>query len=168
MNTALLAAGLLAVPFAVHLAWWRLSLPRRQTAVLLWLFFGVLAVWLAASFCMPKRWFAAANFWQAVHVAVFFAAFVLAYVVAYSALEHRSPSMTLLVAVADSGPKGRTREELRSLLSNVSPVEIRLEAMVKDGMIARDGEGYRLLTKGKIWAAVLSAWRGLLGMPRGG
>ena len=168
MNTALLGTGVFATAFIAHLAWWRISLPRRQTAALLALFFTVLLVWLTVSHFMPGRWFTAADRWQAIHVAVFHTACTLAYVVAYSALEHRSPSMTLLVAVADSGDAGCAPDELRGLLVGASPVEVRLDAMVHDGMITRDGDGYRLATKGRAWATVLSNWRRLLGMPPGG
>jgi len=76
--------------------------------------------------------------------------------------------MTLLVAVADAGDAGCSPDELRRLLAGASPVEVRLDAMVHDGMIARDGDGYRLAAKGRAWATVLSAWRRLLGMPPGG
>jgi DNA-binding IclR family transcriptional regulator len=76
--------------------------------------------------------------------------------------------MTLLVAVADSGGAGCTPEQLRSLLAGASPVEVRLDAMVHEGMVTRDGDGYRLAPKGRAWATVLSNWRRLLGMPPGG
>lgn len=168
MNTALLAAGVFATAFFTHLAWWRISLPRRQTASLLGLFFAVLAAWLAVSHFMPGRWFTATDRWEAIHVAVFHTACTLAYVVAYSALEHRSPSMTLLVAVADAGDAGCSPDELRGLLAGASPVEVRLDAMVHDGMIARESDGYRLAAKGRAWATVLSVWRRLLGMRPGG
>jgi len=168
MSTALLAIGVFATAFLLHLAWWRIALPRRQTAALLAVFFGVLVVWLGVSHFLPGRWCTAADRWQAIHVAIFHTACALAYIVAYSALEHRSPSMTLLVAVADSGAAGCSPEELRSLLAGASPVEVRLDAMVHEGMVTRDGDGYRLAPKGRAWATVLSNWRRLLGMPPGG
>jgi cation transport ATPase len=168
MTTACLVVGVLAAAFFVHLAWWRLALPRRQTFALLGIFFGVLAAWLAVSHFLPGRWFTAVDRWQAIHVAIVHTACTLAYVVAYSALEHRSPSMTLLVAVADSAGAGCSPAELRGLLAGVSPVEVRLDAMVHEGMVTFDGDGYRLAPKGRAWATVLSTWRRLLGMPRGG
>jgi hypothetical protein len=168
MSTALLAIGVFATAFLVHLAWWRIALPRRQTAALLAVFFGVLVAWLGVSHFLPGRWCTAADRWQAIHVAIFHTACALAYIVAYSALEHRSPSMTLLVAVADSGAAGCAPEELRSLLAGASPVEVRLNAMVHEGMVTLDGDGYRLAPKGRAWATVLSNWRRLLGMPPGG
>jgi hypothetical protein len=168
VSTALLATGVFATAFLVHLVWWRVALPRRQTAALLAVFFGVLVAWLAVSHFMPGRWCTAGDRWEAIHVAIVHTACALAYIVAYSALEHRSPSMTMLVAVADSRGQGCTPDELRGLLAGANPVEVRLDAMVHDGMIVRDGDGYRLAAKGRAWAGVLSAWRRLLAMPRGG
>ncbi len=168
MATAFLAVGVFAAAFLLHLAWWRIALPRRQTLMLLVVFFGVLAAWLAVSHFLPGHWCTAADRWQAIHVAIVHTACALAYIVAYSALEHRSPSMTLLVAVADSRGAGCSPDELRRLLAGASPVEVRLAAMVHEGMIVQDGDGYRLAPKGRAWAAVLSTWRRLLGMPRGG
>ena len=168
MVTASLALGVFTTAFVAHLAWWRIAVPRRQTAMLLALFFGVLGVWLVLSHIMPGRWFTAGDRWQAIHVAIVHGACTLAYVVAYSALEHRSPSMTLLVAVADAGDGGCTPEQLRGLLAGASPVAARLDAMVREQMVGREADGYRLLAKGRGWVAVLSAWRRLLGMPRGG
>ena len=59
----------------------------------------------------------------------------LAYIVAYTAIEGRSPSMALLVYVADARGQGRTREELESLLRGENPVAARLEAMLRDSMV---------------------------------
>lgn len=168
MSTALLAAGVFAAAFLVHLAWWRIALPKRQTAVLLAVFFGVLVAWLAVSHVLPGRSFTAADRWQAIHVAIVHTACTLAYIVAYSALEHRSPSMTMLVAVADARGGGCSREELCDLLAGASPVEIRLDAMVHEGMVTAEAGGYRLAPKGRAWAAVFANWRRFLGLPRGG
>jgi len=168
MNTAVIGVGLLAIAFILHLAWWRIAVPRRQTAVLLGLFFGVLAVWLVVSRRMPDRWFTATGIWQAFHVVTFHTACTLAYVVAYSAIEHRSPSMTLLLTVADCGGAGCTASDLQGRLISVSPVEVRLDAMVHDRMIVREGDDYHLATKGQLWVCVLSTWRRCLGLPRGG
>jgi hypothetical protein len=168
VTTALLAIGVFATAFMAHLAWWRIALPRRQTAALLGLFLAALFAWLAVSHFLPGRWFTAGDRWEAIHVAVFHIACTLAYVVAYSALEHRSPSMTLLVAVAEAGDAGCSPDQMRGLLASASPLEMRLDAMLHDGMIARDGDGYRLAAKGRAWATVLSAWRRFLGMAPGG
>jgi hypothetical protein len=47
-------------------------------------------------------------------------------------------------------------------------VEVRLDAMLHEGMVVRDGDGYRIAPKGRAWATMLTNWRRLLGMPPGG
>ena len=86
----------------------------------------------------------------------------LAYVVAYSAVEERSPSMTVLIDVAEARGAGRSREDIVALLRGSVTVEGRLEAMARDKMV-ESGEGsYRLTTKGCVWARVMSSWRSLM------
>ena len=168
MRTAWLAASLFSTGFLAHWLLWRIGIPRRQTAVLLAIFFGVLAAWMIAWWAVPDSLIAPRTRWEGLHVCVFHTSLSLAYIVAYSAIENRSPSMNVLTSVADAGPLGRTHGEIRALLEREMPVETRLDAMVRDAMIVEDGAGYRLASKGRAWAAALSCWRRLLGMPRGG
>ena len=143
-------------------------MPRRQTAALLAILFGVLAAWIAAWILAPGNPLAPRSWLECLHVCIFHASLSLAYIVAYTAIEHRSPSMTVLISVADSGGAGRSRDELRSLLQDAMPVERRLDAMAREGMIVADGPDIRLAAKGRAWAAALSVVRRLLGLPRGG
>jgi hypothetical protein len=155
--------------FAVHWLWWRMRIPRRQTATLLGIFFGLLVLGLCLVRTIPALEPSAPHgIWQLLHVMLFHTAFSLAYVIAYSALEERSPSMTVLVAVADSEPDGLSAADLSSLLLRMSPLDSRLEAMIRDRMIEFDGASYRLTSKGSAWALVLGGWRRLLALPKGG
>ncbi len=156
-----------AAGFLVHWLVWRVRIPARQTAWLLAIFSGTLAAGLATSPWWPPAW-RFANPWEVLHVAIFHVAAMLAYIVAYSAIEERSPSMTILCRVADAGNRGQSREELQTLLLDVSPVEIRLAAMLRDGMI-RDEAGRLVLTaKGRAWAGTFATWRRLLRFDLGG
>lgn len=168
MRLTLMASSLFAIAFLVHWLVWRIRIPSRQTLALLGIFTGVLAAWSVAVALAPDTQFAPRSTWEWLHVAVFHLSLTLAYVVAYSAIEHRSPSMTALMFVADAGVAGRSVAEVQSLLEAASPVEVRLHAMVREGMIRREDGGYRLADKGRAWAMTLSAWRRLLGLPRGG
>lgn len=168
MRIAILASGLFAAAFFAHWLWWRVRIPARQTAVLLGIFLGVLGAWAIAVAIFPAGPIAPRSPWEMVHVAIFHVALTLAYVVAYSAIEHRSPSMTVLTFVADAGPSGRSVAEVHALLEAASPVEVRLRAMVREGMVTVEGSRYRLAAKGLAWARVLTAWRRLLRLPRGG
>lgn len=162
-----IAIALSAVGFWTHWLLWRVRIPARQTAALLTIFSTILVIGLVSSTWWPPAW-KFTNLWQLLHVAVFHVAAMLAYVVAYSAIEERSPSMTILSRVADSGSRGESRDELHSLLVNVSPVEIRLAAMVRDGMVSDDAGMIVLTKKGWAWANTFSTWRRLLRFDLGG
>ena len=169
MRIAGLAIGLFLAALLLHLIIWRIRIPRRQSAALLVILLAALPLGLATDAWIPF-WKPSGplGFWQYVHIAVFYCTMSLGYVVAYSALEERSPSMTLLTFVADAGPRGRTRPELEQTLARANPVENRLEAMIRDHMVVRTHNGYQLTRKGRIWARTFSCWLRWIGAARGG
>ena len=176
MRVLCLAMSIFAAGFMIHWIWWRVKIPQRQTASLLAVFSLTLVVGLMA-LSLPttvgetvgeRDFWKLRNAWEIAHVACFGVAAMLAYVVAYSALEERSPSMTILTHVADSGERGQSREGLETMLLGVSPVEIRLTAMERDGMVREEGGSLVLTSKGWAWAKTFSAWRRLLRFRLGG
>lgn len=168
MRIVLVAVTLSGTAFMLHWLLWRIRIPKRQTAALLIIFTGTLLVGLAVAVTLcPAAW-SLRGVWEALHVAAFHIAMMLAYVVAYSALEERSPSMTILVRVADAGQVGAARAEIEAALVAMTPVEVRLQSLVRDGLLAERGGEYELTTKGWWWATVFSWWRTFLGFAQGG
>jgi hypothetical protein len=169
MKLTCLSFALFALAFAVHWLAWRVHLPKRQTAVLLGILFGTLGCGLLVVSVVPalEPW-RPVGVWEILQVVLFHTSFTLAYVVAYSALEERSPSMTVLLAIADAEPAGLSRAETIAILARMSPLKSRLEAMIRDRMIDCDGTCYRVTPKGAAWARVLGTWRRLAGLPKGG
>ncbi|MGO9108223.1 MAG: hypothetical protein ACLP9L_03225 [Thermoguttaceae bacterium] len=169
MKVAGLAIGLFLAAFLLHWMIWRIKIPRRQSAALLVVLLGTLPVGLAVVVYVPAfQFLGPLGFWQCLHAAIFHVMMSLGYVVVYSALEERSPSMSLLTFVADAGPEGRTLEELRLLLAGFRPVESRLQAMIRDHMVVETQTSYQLTAKGRVWAQVFSCWLRLMGASRGG
>ncbi|MEX1115017.1 MAG: hypothetical protein WEB53_07195, partial [Akkermansiaceae bacterium] len=126
--------------FVVHLAWWRMALPRRQRPVLLGLFLvggavlAPLAGWVCAHLGFaPLSWIEWANAGLAV------ISFALAYVVTYSALEADSPTLSLVRHIAAAGESGRQEEELRIFMAARPFVGARLSALVEEQMVEERG-----------------------------
>lgn len=169
MRIAALALTLFSAAFLLHWVLWRVRVPRRQSAALLAVLLAALPLGLAAVTFVPALQFLRPHgWWEVFQVCAFHIALTLAYVVAYSAIEGRSPSMTLLSYVADARGQGRTRAELEAVLRGDDPVTLRLEALVRDNMIAGDGDSYALTAKGWAWARCFGAFRNLLKMQKGG
>jgi hypothetical protein len=169
MRVAALALALFSAGFLLHWVLWRIRVPRRQSAALLAILLAALPVGLATVTFVPALQFLRPHgVWEVVQVSTFHIALTLAYVVAYSAIEGRSPSMTLLSYAADARDNGRTRAELEAVLRGDDPVTARLDALVRDNMIGRDGDCYALTAKGWAWARCFGSFRSLLKMQKGG
>jgi len=145
MNVLLALGLLLGVLFLVHLAWWRIRLPRRQRPALLVLFLvgGVVlfpvAAWVVqAAGLQPLTWI------QWLNVAMGVLAFTLAYVVTYSALEADSPTLSLLRYISEGGRPGVGTEELAAFIEKRPFVAARLSALMEEGMLIEEAGRYRL------------------------
>ncbi len=163
---------LAAATFGAHLAWWRVRIPRRQTRALLLLSFGCLAAGLVflkavgpSSSC--SVWFPSspAALFQ---IALFHVAMTLAYITTYSALEVDSPSLVIVLRVAQAGAQGVSREELLAELDDDALVRPRLRDLIRDGMAVLDETRYTITPKGRRFAAVFILYRRVLGLGKGG
>lgn len=169
MRVLSVAIVLLSSAFLVHWLVWRIAMPRRQTAALLVIFLAVLIAGIPIlSWGNPALGLALHSPWECLHVAILHIAVTLAYVVVYSALEERSPSMTILSFVNEAKSAGRSREEIIHVLQGASPVEIRLDAAVRDRMLAETEGRCALTPKGRVWAISYEWLRKFLGFSRGG
>jgi len=169
MKVAGFAVCLFAAAFAVHWLLWRVWVPRRQFFWLLIIFLALLPIGLACAHWLPGlHRFAPKGFWEHLHVAVFHVAVSLGYIVTYSALEEDSPTLTLVAFLGDAGGRGRSREELDGLFDNDSIAGSRFQALLASNLVERAGDGYALTARGRSWARVFGAFRGLYRLERGG
>ena len=167
VRSSAIAIGFFVAAFLVHWLVWRVRIPSRQTLALLAIFSATLVIGLFTSAFWSEEW-RLTSIWELLHVTIFYVGATLSYVVAYSALEERSPSMTILSHVADSGSSGRSREELEAMMLNISPVEIRLAAMLRDGMVEEESGKILLTNKGRAWTNTFKTWRRLMRFGPGG
>ena len=163
MNVLVWSMALLALAFGLHLAIWRIRLPVRQTRALLTVFFGVLAGGLVA--------FAAAGAAgpaELLHVGLFFVSVTLAYTITYSALEADSPSLVMILAIADAGDDGLDQHSFDQAMTDEILVAPRVRDLLRDHLASLDGETYRITPKGRRFVRIFLVHRGLLGAGKGG
>jgi hypothetical protein len=170
MSIVIFSFALFAAAFALHWLLWRVWRPKRQIVGLLYLFNGLFGIVLFAAWLRPDLpfWPKEMHIWPWLHVALFYEAVSLAYIVAYSALEQDSPSMTIVVFVADAGGQGRTREELYNLIGLDFIIGYRFESMLHSGLIEKVADVYRLTPKGFFWARLFLLYRRLFRLQMGG
>jgi hypothetical protein len=168
MNLVFFSLALFTAVFLVHWLLWRVWRPRRQILALLFLFFGLLPGVLLLFWGFPEWEFWPRNPWEWLHALLFYVAVSLAYIVVFSALEQDSPSLTVVVFVADAGQRGRTQDELYKLIDLDFIVGERFEAMLHGKMIEQVGDVYRLTPKGLFWARLFWLFRKMFKLELGG
>jgi len=161
--------GLFAFAFAVHIVWWRIRTPRRQTATLLLWFFAAFPLGI---FCadhvssleplVPK------SGWELLLVAQFHFGASLAYACINSALQHDSPALMVVTYISLAGPQGRTREEVRSILRDDVLIEPRIREFAAGGIVELVDGRYRLTTRGLRFLRTMTIVRSIFRLPRGG
>lgn len=152
MSVALFSASLLTLTCFLHVVIWRARLPKSHTRALLILFLGVLPIALAANTLLPSTsLFRIDGMWQYIQVVLFHVSISLSYIEFYTTIEGDSPSLTMLSFVDDAGTSGRPENEMFALIGDDAVVGKRLESLVSGGVVAKDGDVYRVTPHGRVW-----------------
>ena len=94
---------------------------------------------------------------------------VFFYVINYSAVEHASPTLTIMGMLGRAGSSGVGREDLSGRFERNSVFQARLDQLVSGGMIEISGGRYRLVRRGfGVWRLVGLYRRRILGRADGG
>jgi len=139
-----LTAFLLAL--AVHVLWWRWRLPRHHTAALLAVFavppLLAAAIWLLHA---PLPGLGPADLPGLV---LFYLGAAGCYLITYAGVEETSPSLVIIRALEQAGPRGCSREELAAGVTAERFIHPRLAALKRDQLIAPGAGGATLTPAG--------------------
>ncbi len=147
------------IAMLVHLAIWRIRLPKKNRVfVLVNVFFWtlVLGVILLEGISSYTDYI------------VLYCCLAAAYIVSYPAMEADSPSLEIVRNIAKAGASGLEKRELYSTMTDEKLVVARVEDLLNDGLARLDSGKYMLTPKGRFLAGVFVWFRGLLNAPKGG
>ena len=163
MFILLTTAKLLAAGFLIHLVLWRIRLPRQQFLTLLIIFGVIFCAWFAA---YGVRFLALSDL---LHVTMAYASISVGYVVLYSAFNLDSPTLGLMLYVAEAKAAGRSREEVLAFLGKRSFVKGRLGQLLDSGLVREENARYVVIGIGSPGFRFILAYRKLYGsIPKGG
>ena len=165
MKTIIWGTLIFAACFFAQIALWRIRLPSRQTKTLLMIFFGGLIVSLAALAAgfSPAGISGPCGAAEFSHIFLFVSSLTLAYMITYSAIEADSPSLVIVLKIADAGTSGLAQDEFKKFMSDDLLVIPRINDLLTDKMAYKDGEKYRLTKKGVLFAKIFITYRAILG-----
>lgn len=127
----------------IHLFFWRIKRPKKQTSALLVIFISVFISILVSSLLslLPPL-----SLVEMVQTAVFYIPAMLAYICFYSAIEENSPSVGLIELT--KAKKKCVLSDYYSVINNEILVDSRLFSLIRDGLLIQNNEDYELTTKG--------------------
>ncbi len=170
MSSLLYGFALVTLAFIIHIAWWKISLPRRQTKTLLIIFFSVLLIGIGF-LCPPVREavFPASlplpvELYQILQVCILFTGFTLAYMITYSAIEADSPSLVMTTMIEESMPEGIKKEDFEKAMNNDLLITPRVNDLLLDLMAEERNGRYYLTRKGRNMARLFASFRSLFGI----
>lgn len=168
MLLALTAFGLFGTAFLLHLAWWRVRLPRRQLATLFKMLLGFFPIGMCALTLLgvwPAEWLFSP---AAAVVALIYGSLTITYVITYSAIEGDSPTLSLLRWVATQ-PNGVDEKKLADFMAARPFIQARIKALYTDDLIEERYGKLRIKGRPSLFFRLILAWRTLYGpMEKGG
>jgi len=84
------------------------------------------------------------------------------YIASYPVIEVDSPSLVMLLAVAEAGPDGLQKDAFDELMKSESLILPRIQDLVEGKLIYLENSKYRLLKRGRILAQFFMIYRKIL------
>ena len=173
MSVLLYGVPTFFLAFLIHFIIWKIRLPKKnQTIALLKIFFGVFAIAAFVFKQAPDAVFFGISTPQSLsdylQLFLLYSSLTLAYITSYSAVEVESPSLTVILNIAQVAPEGLSKEKLYLIMTDDFLVKPRIRDLFNDRMVYRDKDKYKLTPKGVFFVNIFISFRKLLNAPKGG
>lgn len=156
MEITLAAFFTLLVAWLLHLALWRVRLPKAQLKTLLIIFLLVWTVVVAALCLSETTFFGVLGF---LYFSLIYWSAALSYVITYSAMEGDSPTLSLTRHLHRRGEEGVSHEEIEEFFRQRPFVGARVKALVTDNVFIEEEGGYRLSPGRYVFFRVILGYR---------
>jgi hypothetical protein len=164
---------LFLLAISVHALACRVFKSKRPTKLLLSISFwtlciGLLMIWLVQFLFKTPFSILAFDVLGYINITLFFFPLLCAYTITFSAVEADSPSLVMILAIAQAAPAGLSEDDFYLLVNDEVLIKPRLKDLLKDKMAYLDGTRYKITTRGKYFVHLFVIYRNLLGLQKGG
>lgn len=161
MIVLFVGVGLFIVALLIHIALWRIHVPRQQAGTLIAV---ILIVGFLGSGPLFASWpdgigLSGEKLLLAVGV---FGSLAAIYLILFSAIEADSPTLTILNVIHASGSQGISEDKLQLAMSQYSYVQLRFNQLLQDGMVIETPHGLQLQSRGRLLSSFVLFYRRLL------
>ncbi len=173
MKILLLGLAIFFIAFILHLIIWRMPGAKISIRSLLRIFAGALVMvfallWVGSFLIAELRRISPSDFLEYLQTALFYIALFLSYAFTYSAIEASSPSIVIILEIAKNGKRGMRKNDFENMMSDEILVKPRIEDLLNDKLISKDGDRYRILPAGSMFVRPFIFYRTLLNLGKGG
>lgn len=164
---------LFLIGFLLHIILWKVYLPKNQNKTLIRIFFYTLFVYsitscIAAIHLRFNPVILPVHFSEYLHICLLYVCLSLSYLVFYSVIESDSPTITMILNINKTGRSGLSSQELAEFMSIDLLIKPRIEDLLRDKMIEKNHDKYRLTKTGYCFASIFKFYRMLLNAQKGG
>ncbi len=173
MRELLYGIILIALAFFIHISLWKIRQPTHQKSILICIFSIILIAGSGILFYFRQYVSlfgikAPQEFYGYFQICIFFISISLAYMVTYSALEADSPSLVMIMTIANSGSDGLSQKNFEEKINNDTLIMPRLKDTLSEKLAYLNGDKYNLTLKGRIIARIFIIYRNIIKRERKG
>ena len=156
MEITLAAFFTLLVAWLLHLALWRVRLPKAQLKTLLIIF---CLVWVPVVVALRLNEAELSGVLWILYFSLLYWSAALCYVITYSAMEGDSPTLSLTRHLHRRGDEGVSHEEIEEFFRQRPFVGARVKALITDNIFIEEQGGYRLSPGRYLFFRVILGYR---------
>jgi hypothetical protein len=143
---------LIALAFFLHISIWRIRQPTHQKSILICIFSITLIAGSSILFYFRQHISLLGirppqELYEYFQIFIFFISVSLAYMVTYSALEADSPSLVMIMTIANSGSEGLPQKTFEEKINNDTLIIPRLNDALSEKLVYLNGDKYNLTPK---------------------
>lgn len=173
MSILFYTALLFLTALLIHFLVWKMHIPKKQTAALLYIFFSTLIIGIVIFNNFKNQLiiygiFAPRILYEYIYVSILYLFLTLDYIITYTGIEADVPSVSIVMRVAHSYRRGLSRADIEEGVNENILIKPRIRDLIRDKMAYLDKDRYRLTTKGVLFIRIFIFYRNLLGLGKGG
>jgi hypothetical protein len=167
MKTLFWGLLFLIVSLIIQFITWKIKVPKRHTNAVLLIFILVLTVEISilviiSSISSTDFYLLPKNFLEFLRLFLFCIPLIAAYILVYPAIEVDSPSLVIIMNIAKGGKNGLAKSELYNILTNEILVMPRIDDLLREKLVQKEGENYKLTQKGYMFIRIFIIYRNFI------
>lgn len=157
----------------LHFFIWQIRVPNNQVKALLKIFLLTLLIYSLILLFIPKNFKLiglreSVTIFEYLRIIFLYFSLVASYIATYPAIEVDSPTLSIIIAIANARSKGLGKDQLRQAMNNEFLIKPRVNDLLNAKMITLYKDKYKITRRGILFYRPFMFYRKLLNIGKGG